>query len=320
MKQLMSMPLSRTWTPQTWPDLSAACAAARCDGLEMMWAGDEMPDNVPEALRVGYHLAFFPDWLDFWREDRPALLKKFGSQEAWRSFYGGDGHDHLLDYYRRDLDRAAALDAKYLVFHVTDISIEEEFTWHWLHTDEEIIDAAADLLNQVLAGREPSPLLLVENQWWPGFRFNDPRLTARLLDAIDYPRKGIMLDIGHLMNNCSAIRTEREGADYVESMLDLHGDLCRYIRGVHLHQSLSGPYVEQLRRSPMPELPEDYLARYSAACRNVYEIDQHQPWHDPAVQRLLRRIHPDFVVHELRNKGPEDLLRRIRTQQTAMGL
>ena len=32
--------------------------------------------------------------------------------------------------------------ARYVVFHVSDVSVEEGFTYHWRHTHEEVIDAA----------------------------------------------------------------------------------------------------------------------------------------------------------------------------------
>ena len=46
---------------------------------------------MPAELILGYHLIFYPDWLDFYRDDRAALKQKFGSLEAVASFYGGLG-------------------------------------------------------------------------------------------------------------------------------------------------------------------------------------------------------------------------------------
>lgn len=89
-----------------------------------------------------------------------------------------------------------ALDAAYVVFHVTDVSVEENYTYRWLHTNEEIIDAAAELINLLLGDAEWPFAFLVENQWWPGFTLTEPENTSCLLEGIRYPRKGILLDTG----------------------------------------------------------------------------------------------------------------------------
>ena len=320
MKQLMSMPLGPD-TRQVYPDLRAACAQAGCDGLEMMWSGLEMPDDVPQEVRVGYHLAYYPTWMDFWAGNTAGLEREFGPEELWTGYYGGNRPERLIQYYREDLDRAEALDARYVVFHVAEVTLEEHYTYQWRHSHEEVIDTAAEVLNQVFRGRNTDLLLLVENQWLPGFTFTDPRLTRRLLDAIDYPNKGIMLDIGHLMNCNPALRTEEEGAAYVDRLLDAHGSLCRCIRGVHLHQSLSGEYVRRhVGPGKVPDpWPENYYDRLSGADGHLYQIDRHQPWHSPAIRPVLERIAPDYVVHELRNSGPADYLEQIQTQQRALG-
>ena len=299
MDTLMSLPMTASVLTE-YGDLEEACRSCGCDGLEVVWGGEELPCTVPQALHVGYHLTFYPDWLDFWRGDRAALTEKFGSEEVWRSFYGGpEGRETLLRLYREDLDRAVTWGARYVVFHVSDVSVEEGFTYHWRHTHEEVIDAAAEVINLVLGDRAWPFDFLVENQWWPGFTFTEPELTRRLLDGIRAERKGIMLDIGHLMNCDTSLRTLEEGADYVHRMLDRHGGLCRYIRGIHLHCSLSGEYVRAHTGFLPPGLPLDYLKRYGFGYRHILRIDTHQPWTSPAICEVVERIGPDYLVHEL---------------------
>ena len=58
--------------------------------------------------------------------------------------------------------------AKYLVFHVSDVSIEEGYTYRWRHTLEEVVDGAAEVINVLFKGAEDGPDLLLENLWWPG--------------------------------------------------------------------------------------------------------------------------------------------------------
>ncbi len=301
MLELISFPWEASALQEysTLTEVEQSVAALGCDGLELVWGGETLPDTLPCAGRLGYHLTFYPDWLDFWRGDESRLLQKFGSRRTYTEFYGGESGQRLLDLYEQDLRRAAAAGSRYVVFHVSDISVEEGFTYHWLHTDEEVIDASAQILN-LLWQRGPWPFpVLVENQWWPGFTFTEPDLTRRLLEQIQWPDKGIMLDTGHLMNTCPDLRSQQEGADYILRCLRRHGDLAGAVRGVHLHQSLSGEYVKRHTGFLPPELPADYLQRFAVSYRHILQIDRHQSWTDPAAARLLQEIRPEFLTHEL---------------------
>ena len=152
MYQTMSLPLYSGSFEEYhgWGNLRAELAALGCDGMEGIWSGEEFPEDLPADLVIGYHLTFYPDWLDFYRDDRRALKRKFGSLDAAARFYGGPGPETLLEQYRADLRRAAGLNPHYVVFHVSDVSIEEGYTYHWLHTNQEVIDAAVEVINLIL--------------------------------------------------------------------------------------------------------------------------------------------------------------------------
>ena len=60
--------------------LEDSCRALGCDGYELIWGGEELPADLPADLTYGYHLTFFPDWLDFWRGDEAALKEKYGEK------------------------------------------------------------------------------------------------------------------------------------------------------------------------------------------------------------------------------------------------
>lgn len=316
MLQSMSLPLCENVVddPGDWSGLRLELEALGLNGIEGIWGGGDIPAGFPGDLLVGYHLTFFPDWLDFYRDDRSALRRKFGTLDAAWRFYGGKGPETLLDLYRADLERALSLGASYVVFHVSDISLEESYTYRWLHTNEEVIDASAEVINTLLAGIGPGFDFLVENQWWPGFTFTEPAQTARLLEAIAFPRKGIMLDTGHLMNTNTRIANQKEGISYILDMLERHGELSRMIRGVHLHQSVSGAYVRSHTGSPPPDLPEDYIERFQRNYAHIQRIDRHRPWTDPDVAKLLERIRPDFLTHELYAETQKARLRAVKRQ------
>ena len=299
MYQLINAPLDHNLRNKEngWNTLRRTCASMGLDGIEGIWAGEDIPSDIPPELLVGYHLTFLPDWLDFYREDKAALRRKFGSLENAYNFYGGSEPERLIRLYREDLARARQLGAKYVVYHVSDVSIEESYTFQWLHTDEEVFSAAAEIANLVLDDSFPFEFL-IENQWWAGLTFTDPEKTAQLLEAVNYSKKGLMLDTGHLMVTNPKIRTQAQALRYLNAMLDIHGDLCGMIRGIHLHQSLSGAY---LRRAVgiLPELPEDFLEKYAASYSHIQQIDRHRPWTNSEISRVVERIHPEYLTHEV---------------------
>ena len=144
--------------------LRRALADLGCQGVEAIWADEPVPAEFPRELAVGWHLTFFTDWLDLYREDRAMLLEKYGSMEEARRFYGGLGADYLLQVYRADLARAKALGVKYIVFHVSDVSIEEGYTYRWRHSPEEVIDGTAGVIYILLGDRDDSFYFFLKNQ------------------------------------------------------------------------------------------------------------------------------------------------------------
>jgi sugar phosphate isomerase/epimerase len=280
-------------------ELSAACRNSGCSGMEAVWGGDGALDALPGGFTTGYHLIFYPDWVDFWQNHEDALMDKFGSREAWISFYGGETRDVLTEHYRKDLARAVRLGAQYVVLHVSDVSLEEGYTYRWLHSDEEVFSAVWELTGQLFRDHHYPFALLLENQWWPGFTLTDPEKTKALLDGIQYEDKGILLDTGHLMNTNLTLRTQAEGIEYIHQMLDEHGMLCSKIQGIHLHQSLSGVYVKTHTGAVPEDFTGDYITRFGKSYRHILHIDQHLPWTDPDIASVIRRLQPKWLTHEL---------------------
>lgn len=304
MLQMINMPISEEIALQYggWPCVQERCKAIGLSGIEGIWDGSDHVPKLPDRLLQGYHLTFWPDWLDFWRGDRKALISKYGSDGQIRLAYGSLDPEYLLEVYRQDLERAVRYGARYVVFHVSDVSIEEGYNYSWLHTDREVVDASLEVINKLLGSVSCDLDFLVENQWWPGFTFTDPGMTDRLLSGIRFGKPGIMLDTGHLMNCRRALRSQREGIRYIEKQLAAHGALSKEIRGLHLHQSLSGRYVSgTVGRVTPPE--GDYVSRFCESYGHITRIDRHRAWTEPAVAELVRRIDPKYLTHELSAVG-----------------
>lgn len=301
--------------------LARDCGRLGLDGVEAIWGDDGYAGEAPSReLVVGYHLMFFSTWVDFWRGDERALLAEFGGRDVAARCYGAETRDGLVARYRSDLMRAIGLGAEYVVFHVSDVPMRECFTYEFSHSDREVCDCSCELANRILDGIDTDIAFLVENQWWPGFTFCDPAMTRRLLDGIAYGNVGIMLDTGHLMSTDTGLRTQRQAARYVRERYDAHGPLRERVRGLHLHRSLSGEYVERTRGRVPADFAGSYEERLARSYRHVLEIDRHEPWDDPAVADLVRHIGPTWLNNELAAATRAERNARIRTQLAAARL
>lgn len=324
MLEMVNLPydgyLWREWFDSDADRLRRLVEELGVDGVEVICGDEGGMETFPAELIKGWHLIFYADWLDLWRDDEAALRRKFGTPEVWREFYKAADSQAMEAAFARDFDRAAVSGAKYAVFHVSDVSINEVFDFHWLHSNEEIIDAAAELINRLTEGKDYQFDLLLENLPWPGFRFDDAALTRRLLEQVHYPKKGIMLDIGHLMSTNNYLTDEQQAADYIMRRLDEHGDMCRYIKGFHLHTSLSGAYVRECLANP-PKLPEgDVYQRFAASYQHILRIDEHKPCRTAALRKVIERVQPEYLVHELAAATIEDKVRVVQTQRASLSL
>lgn len=267
------------------------------DGVELMQFDDDVRGIIPPERVIGFHMSFFHYWLDFWKGDSDAVCKEFGSLQTAYQVYGGTDRNAILDHYRKDLENAHRWNAEYVVFHVSDAGIGESFKLKYRHSDEEVIDATVELLNELFKDEDGSVALLVENLWQPGLSFTRPEMTQRLMDGIRYPNRGIMLDTGHLLHTNLNLRTQEEGIRYIHSLLDRHGALCRHIRGIHLNQSLTGEYMERTMRNP-PELSGTYSERCEKMFWHAFAIDRHLPFTCDGVSALIDRISPEYLTFE----------------------
>ena len=215
-----------------------------------------------------------------------------------------------MDAYRRDIEKARAEGAEYVVFHVADCSDEELFTLRYRHTSGEVAEAAVDLLNTLFPEPEGDLLLLMENLWHPGLTLTEPEVTEELLSGVRYRNKGIMLDTGHLMHTDLSLRTQAEALAYIRRRIEAQGEVVRRaIRGIHLNQSLTGAYMAETAAHP-PVLSADPKKRMEQVYTHAFRCDQHRPFTCPGVRDFIEWIDPEYLTFEF--------ISRSRAEQEAM--
>lgn len=287
------------------------------DGVELMYYGIDERNIIPADRVIGLHMNCPYAWLDLWNGNEAALIQEYGSLEECVKICGGIGKEAILKPFRENLKIAHEYGADYVVYHVSDCFIEESFTWKYHHTDEEVIAGTCDMLNELFAEEDGSIALLLENLWQPGLTFTRPEMTERLLKNIHYRNIGIMLDTGHLFHTNTKIRTQEEGVAYIHRMLDEHGELCRYIRGVHLNQSLTGEYCERTIADP-PKMKEDYGERSFQAFMHAFAADKHEPFTCEGVNGLIQRIGPEYLTFEFITNDSEQHREYLTAQKRAL--
>lgn len=298
-------------------DLRSFVAEHRLDGIEVLpFDGNDL-GLIPTDLVPGLHLSYFPAWVDFWNGNDNAALKEFGDRATMHQHYGGRDRSAIVRKFQSQLDMAHELGVQYVVFHISDVSLSESVNYKFSHTDRQVIDASCTLLNTLTAHKPYKFEILLENLWWPGLTMTRPEMTRRLIAGIDYAPIGIMLDVGHLLHTETAIRTQEQGIEYIHGRLDEHKDLGAYIRGVHLHQSLSGPYVEDMVRNP-PTLQGSYFERLGQAYECILNIDTHRPFTGAGITELIRRIDPQYLVYELITSRRSQHSEFLRAQTAAL--
>ena len=298
-------------------DFARFCRQHGLDGVELLPLGGDALGWLPPQAVMGVHLTFQPSWLDFWRGDEAAVAAEFGSLEAAYGVFGGRSPQALPQALRRDLRLAQRIGARYAVCHVSNVTLEECVTYRFTHSDEAVCQGAAEVISQALEGLDLSLDFLVENLWWPGFTLTRPQLTRALLRAIPAPRKGIMLDLGHLMHTCLDLEDQQQALDYLYRCLERHGGPQGDVKGVHLHQSLTGDYVKAMTEKGVG-LRGDYGRRAGQVYRHILRIDRHRPFCHPGVGDLIAQLAPRYLTYEFITRDRAQWERFLRRQNRAL--
>ena len=306
-------------------DIKASYQKGGLNGLEVIRSGEPDQGKISPDMVNGVHLYFHIFWMDWWKGDYARLDEEFDSREQWIEYYGSEDASAYIEALRADFDYAEEMGAKYVVFHIGEVTLRESYVYEYKYTDEEVIDASIEVINTALDGKEYSFEFLVENMWWSGFSLKDEHLTKRILDGIHHEKKGILLDTGHYMNTSTELKTPEDAVAYLHEMVDRHEamGLLPYFKGMHLQMSLGGEYVkkqkEEWKENPLnfDEIPFYELFRLAYNHANL--IDLHRPFVGEGVRELIERINPKYITFEFQPPTREQYEEWIEAQGRCLG-
>lgn len=293
----------------------------KMDGIEFIQCGDIDFGRIDRKNIVGLHLPYYAMCMDLFNNDINGMAKTFGSLEISREFYNGDRED-VVRQYKNQLKLAKELNAEYVVFHVSHVLIEDCYNYKYDYNDEQVIDATIKFINDVLDGEQYDFYFLLENLWWPGLTLLNDELTKKLIDKVNYGKKGLMLDTGHLINTSTDVTNENQAIEYIVNTLTKMGPLCKYIKGVHLNLSLSSEYVKNstlhLVKMDEPHSYDEYIKQFSDVYEHIFNIDHHKPFTNKDIKNIFKYINPEFLVYEFIAKDRETLEQYINIQNESL--
>lgn len=310
------------WFEDDWSKIKAFSDKHHMDGVELGLTPDYDISGIPEGIVKGVHLSFYPMWLDFWKGDIEKVEKILGSKQAIIDYYGGEDKQLMIDSYKTQYERAKAVGAKYMVFHVSHVCIEDSFTCKFDYTDEEVVDATLELINEVFPSDEEGPLLLFENLWWPGLTYLDNRVTEKLIKGVNYAQKGLLVDISHLTLTNTQIGTEQACYNYIKQVVDNLGELKNYIYGMHLNKTLPKHYMNQDRSYLLDRYKEAKtpMLKNRVLKQHIQKLDPHRPFDHEIASKIVELINPKFCVYETNPSDIYEMAYFVKKQNKALGI
>ena len=310
------------WFQQDWRNIEEFVEKNDIEGIELGLTLDYDLTQIPKHLITGVHLSFYPMWIDFWRGDEARLQELFQNEDEVRQYYGATTPDILVTTYKKQYERAKALGAEYMVFHVSHILPEDSFTWRFDYTDKEVFEATLELINQVFPADEDGPMLLFENLWWPGLTYLDKELTQDFIERVQYKNKGYLVDVSHLILTNGKIGREEEAYKYIEKVMANLGDTAKWIKGMHLNKTLPKHYMQKDHGYLLERYQneKDVVRKRMILKQHINKLDIHQPFDHEVAKKIVELIKPVYCVYETAPQSRYELAYFIKKQNKALGL
>lgn len=284
------------------------------DGFEIIKFDLEKDSSKLKDKIIGYHMRFFPMWLDIYLGKYNMIKEKFSDKMDRFYWCGGDTKEDVITYYKKDLQRAKELGVEYVVFHACYVDDDGSLTYQFPYTDKEVLEGVVSLINDVFKNEDFQFTLLLENLWWAGLKLNSKSEMKLLLNKIEYKNIGFILDTSHMLNTNFNLKNLDEGIDYIIENIDKMEELKKYIYGVHLSWSLSGDYVSKMIEKHRKSQEEREKAK-----KKIYEyvgqIDYHYPFEDNRIMKVLNKLSLKWLVYEFLYYNDEELEEKVIKQE-----
>ena len=284
------------------------------DGFEIIKFDLEKDSSKLKDKIIGYHMRFFPMWLDIYLGKYNMIKEKFSDKMDRFYWCGGDTKEDVITYYKKDLQRAKELGVEYVVFHACYVDDDGSLTYQFPYTDKEVLEGVVSLINDVFKNEDFQFTLLLENLWWAGLKLNSKSEMKFLLNKIEYKNIGFILDTSHMLNTNFNLKNLDEGIDYIIKNIDKMEELKKYIYGVHLSWSLSGDYVSKMIEKHRKSQEEREKAK-----KKIYEyvgqIDYHYPFEDNRIMKVLNKLSLKWLVYEFLYYNDEELEEKVIKQE-----
>lgn len=284
------------------------------DGFEIIKFDLEKDSSKLKSKIIGYHMRFFPMWLDIYLGKYNMIKEKFSDKMDRFYWCGGDTKEDVITYYKKDLQCAKELGVEYVVFHACYVDDDGSLTYQFPYTDKEVLEGVVSLINDVFKNEDFQFTLLLENLWWAGLKLNSKSEMKLLLNKIEYKNIGFILDTSHMLNTNFNLKNLDEGIDYIIENIDKMEELKKYIYGVHLSWSLSGDYVSKMIEKHRKSQEEREKAK-----KKIYEyvgqIDYHYPFEDNRIMKVLNKLSLKWLVYEFLYYNDEELEEKVIKQE-----
>lgn len=279
------------------------------DGVELIKFSENSNLEIKDYIK-GYHLRFFPMWIDLYLDRKDILREEIDSLEKYMYLCGGETKDEMLRFYENELELAHKLEVEYVVLHVCNIRLSETYTYNFEYTDEEILYYVSEIINRIMKSKYKFKLLL-ENLWWPGLKLTSKGEIEFLLKNIEYKNLGFMLDTGHILNTNLKLQNSDEAILYIKNTIENLGDYKKYINGMHLNYSLSGEYVKNVLENKNEKEP---------IYKHIGKIDYHDPFEHKEIKEVIEGLPIDYLIYELIGKDDKEFEEKIKRQEEVFNL
>ncbi len=316
MKKLINI-VNDPWTLEklgnTEEKLKSLLEETGTDGFELLKT-EEDTGMFPEGSIIGRHLYFYPMWMDFIIGRKEGILEDFGTFETAMMYYRAKDREGYISNLRDELEDAKAMGVEYVVMHVSHMSLREAYTYKYRYTSREIAEEFIKVINGATENYGDGPMLLLENNWYPGLDFLSGEIMEYLLENIRYPHTFFLLDTGHLVNTSVKIRNEEEALKYMEDKIQKNRRIKDKIKGVHLNLTFSGGYAESVMKNHRHDVNEPYEKKMTDAMEHIGKIDKHGIFTHNGISIFIRNINPRYLVYELSYGDRDDLISKIHLQ------